>query len=162
MPFVEEFYRGRNVRIFRLDAGRAVGLLREKARELLAAEPGVEEVWLFGSLARGRATPGSDADLIVVLSEATEPFLERSARFSRYFRGAGIGCEVLVYTREELATLERESRRFARTLRAERVVLARRAERASEPETAGEALQGEGAEAKARREAGEKKERETG
>lgn len=43
----------------------------------LAARPEVEAVVLFGSFATGRALPGSDLDLLIVLREDVRPFLDR-------------------------------------------------------------------------------------
>ena len=70
MRSVEECYRGRNVRVFRLDRAGVLARLRERARRVLERRADVVEIRLFGSFARGEACPGSDADLFVVLREA--------------------------------------------------------------------------------------------
>ena len=69
MQSVEKCYQGRNVRVFRLDRDGVVARLRERARALVERNPDVVEVRLFGSLARGDAHPGSDADLFIVLRD---------------------------------------------------------------------------------------------
>jgi predicted nucleotidyltransferase len=43
----------------------------------LSARPEVLAVILFGSLAEGRMSVGSDVDLLVILSQSDLPFLER-------------------------------------------------------------------------------------
>jgi hypothetical protein len=92
---------------------------------MAASHPEVEEVWLFGSLARGDAVPGSDADLLVVLSETTLRFLDR---FVAYQPGdCGIGVDVLAYTRAELAEMVASGNSFVRTAQAEGICLFRRA-----------------------------------
>lgn len=48
-----------------------------------AAEPGIAAIALVGSHARGAARPGSDVDL-VVLSDASERFLEDTSWVSRF------------------------------------------------------------------------------
>ncbi len=128
MRSVVESYRGRVVRVFSLDREAVRERLAERARALLAADADVLEVRLFGSLARGDAHPGSDADLLVVLGRSTRPFLERSAVLSRHFSGAGIGCDVLAYTRDEIERMRAEDNRLMRAAEVDGVILARRAE----------------------------------
>jgi predicted nucleotidyltransferase len=124
---VAESYRGRHVRVFRLDREAVVGALVGAAQRLVAARPEVLEVRLFGSLARGDAVPGSDADLLIVLEASDTPFLDRVAEYLCFFTGVGIGCDVLPYTRVELARLRRERAAFAERLWAESRMLATRA-----------------------------------
>jgi predicted nucleotidyltransferase len=101
-------------------------LLAEKASALLAARPDAIEVRLFGSLARGDASPGSDADLWVLLRDGALPFLERGVDLSRFFEGAGIGCDLFAYTEAEWAELRREQRRLVEVVEREGLVLASR------------------------------------
>lgn len=91
-----------------LDRAAAVRLAEELARDLVARHPEVTGVLLFGSLIRGDAVPGSDIDLLVVLSHADEPYLERLATYDTGV-GAGIGVDLLPYTVDEVLRLERES-----------------------------------------------------
>lgn len=127
MRSVDELYRGKHVRVFALDAERARARLEECARALLRGDPEVEEVRLFGSLARGEAHPGSDADLLVVLRTSRLPFLDRGAEVLRHFAGAGIGCDVLAYTRDEIERMRAEGNPLIRAIDAESVSLAVRA-----------------------------------
>jgi predicted nucleotidyltransferase len=109
LPSVEECYRGRNVRVFRLDREGVLDRLRERAQAVLARRPDVVEIRLFGSLARGEARPGSDADLFVVLRE---------------FSGVGIGCDVIAYTESEARALAKRRNAFARVVFEEGQLLA--------------------------------------
>ncbi len=81
---------------------------------------------LFGSLSRGDARPGSDADLLIVVGESNRPFLQRTEEYSGDWVGVGIGCDILVYTRDELERLLEEGNAFVRRALEEGVVLARR------------------------------------
>jgi predicted nucleotidyltransferase len=121
---VETCYRGRSVRVFRLDAAGIVTRLRERARALVACNSRVVEVRLFGSLARGEAHPGSDADLFIVLRDGAPPFLDRIADLARHFTGVGIGCDVIAYTESERAALAVRDDAFAHAVLHDGIVLA--------------------------------------
>jgi predicted nucleotidyltransferase len=102
--------------------------LRERARAVLARRPDVVEVRLFGSLARGDAGPGSDADLFVVLrDEGARPFPARLADLAREFGSVGIGCDVIAYTESEQRALRGRADAFARAVFEEGLSLAGRA-----------------------------------
>lgn len=126
MPSVDECYRGRNVRVFRLDAAAVLARLHARAEEVLARRPDVVEVRLFGSLARGEGHPGSDADLFVVLRDGAASFLERVADLAREFGGLGIGCDIVAFTESESRALRERHDAFARAVFAEGRALARR------------------------------------
>jgi predicted nucleotidyltransferase len=123
---VEECYRGRNVRVFRLDREGLIARLRERARDLLDRRPDVLEVRLFGSLARGEAHPGSDADLFIVLRDGAGPFLERLAPVARNFDGVGVGCDVIAFTESEARASRARGDAFARAIFDEGLILATR------------------------------------
>jgi predicted nucleotidyltransferase len=123
---VETRYRGDHVRVFRLDREGTVERLRARAAALLDERRDVLEVRLFGSLARGDAGPGSDADLVVVVRDGAGPFLERIPEMARRFGGVGIGCDVIVYTESERAHAVAAGGRFAREALEDGLVLARR------------------------------------
>ncbi len=126
MRAVDECYRGPNVRVFRLDRAGVIASLRDRAVAVLEARPDVLEVRMFGSLARGDAVPGSDADLFVLLRDGAPPFLDRLPPLLREFSGLGIGCDVIAYTDTERAEALARGDLFAKTIEEEGVVLASR------------------------------------
>ncbi len=126
MGSVEECYRGRSVRVFRLDGARVTDALRQRAQALLDRRPDVLEVRLFGSLASAAAHPGSDADLFIVLRDGAVPFLERLSDMAREFAGVGIGCDVIAFTESESRALRARQDRFARAVFQEGCSLASR------------------------------------
>lgn len=81
-------------------------------------------MWLFGSLARGDAVPGSDADLLVIVGESQDKFLDRSVRYQP--EHCGIGVDVLVYTRPELVMMQQDETGLVRQAQREGVCLYRR------------------------------------
>jgi predicted nucleotidyltransferase len=123
---VKECYHGRNVRVFRLDSQAVIARLRERARSLVEHDPNVLEVRLFGSLARGEAHPGSDADLFIVLRDGAARFLDRIPDLARHFIGVGIGCDVIAYTESERIALAARHDPFACAVLEAGVLLASR------------------------------------
>lgn len=90
-----------SVRVYWLDRNKALAVIRQRAEECLKANKDVTEIILFGSLAEGRAVPGSDADILILLKGSQQAFLQRMERLLDYFSGLGIGVEVFPYTLEE-------------------------------------------------------------
>lgn len=76
-------------------------------RELARRHPEIKRVLLFGSLAKGNAVPGSDADLLIVLAGSDQPFLERLAVY-RPLAGS-LGVDVFPYTEAELERMLAEN-----------------------------------------------------
>jgi predicted nucleotidyltransferase len=89
------------VKVFWLDRERALENVREGARRLGSAKPQVLSVSLFGSLAEGRAVPGSDADVLVLLSSSGVRFLDRPLEYLPFFSDCGIGVDLFCYTLDE-------------------------------------------------------------
>ena len=75
--------------------------LNEITRRLVATyQP--EQVVLFGSHAWGKPDESSDVDLLVIVSESTEPAYRRASAGYRSLFGLGVPCDVWVRTREEV------------------------------------------------------------
>ena len=83
-----------------------LGLLRP----LLDAQ-GVHAAWVFGSHARGTASPDSDIDVIVVAS-TDRPFVDRFRDYLPAIAHAGVAVDLFVYTPEEFAQMQAEERPF--------------------------------------------------
>ncbi len=83
----------------------------ERFRRLLAEDPDVLHLTLFGSLANGRVHEWSDLDLAVVM-RTEERFSQRAVTLARRLRPA-VGTQFLVYTPSEWLELI-TTRRFVR------------------------------------------------
>ena len=68
-----------------------------------------ERIYLFGSRARGDAGRDSDYDLMVVVSDLTEPAHRLAQRAHSVLWGLGTAADILVWSREAF-----ESRRHLR------------------------------------------------
>lgn len=93
-----------SVTVYSFDLELARERLRAAARELRAVRPDVERVLLFGSVARGDAVPGSDADVAVLLRDDSPLALARPmdrALEITQFEGLGLGVDLVVLTRAE-------------------------------------------------------------
>jgi predicted nucleotidyltransferase len=113
-----------SVRVIWLDREAAREAVREAARRVMAERPEVRRIVLFGSLARGDAVPGSDADVLMV-ADTEARVVDRADPYVAYFRQPHVGVEVFVYTPEEIARLA-EQPGLVRTALQEGIVLAER------------------------------------
>ncbi len=82
----------------------------ERLRQLLAADPRVRRLFLFGSLATGTVHEWSDLDVLVVM-ETDPPFIRRAREIRERLRPA-VGMDIIVYTPDEYRLMQR--RRFVR------------------------------------------------
>ena len=85
-----------------LDRDRVLEELREAVSRLKGERREVVSVYLFGSLARGDYSGGSDADILVVVEDTPLPFVDRIIEYRRYFLDCSVPVDVLVYPRKEL------------------------------------------------------------
>lgn len=110
-----------SVKITYLDREGIRKKLRQAAEELARTHPEIERIILFGSLARGDAVPGSDADLLVILSQSNLPFLDRHPHYVP--GGCGIGVELFAYTQAEFERMVQEQNPFLKQALKEGVVM---------------------------------------
>lgn len=92
-----------------------VAALRGAAAELRQVHPEIKRIGYFGSLTDGvRYGFGSDADVLVVVTASSKPWIERA---SDYDLGAmPVPVDLLVYTEEELETLVSQGGEFGRAV----------------------------------------------
>lgn len=104
------------MRVFSLDRAEAVDSIRDGMQAVKHRCPEIDRVILFGSLARGDAVPGSDADVLVLLRETHLPFQQRFAQHMP--SGVAMGVDVFAYTHAELESMRNSGNPFiARVLR---------------------------------------------
>jgi predicted nucleotidyltransferase len=88
------------VKVFWLDKEYVHDQLRQRVAAL-AGNPNIRKVILFGSFAHGRAVPGSDVDILLILRSDSRDFKERIPEYLDAFSGMGIGVDVFPYTEDE-------------------------------------------------------------
>ena len=99
-----------SVKVFWLNREATVQRLQAAMKALQTRHPEIERAVLFGSLQRGDAVPGSDADVLLVLRTTDLPFSERAAAYRP--EGVGIPVDLFVYTRAELDDMLAHGNRF--------------------------------------------------
>jgi predicted nucleotidyltransferase len=107
-----------------LDRPAVLAGLRATAARLAAADPRVERVVLYGSLATGHATVRSDADIFVVLRDHPLPPRERIPEYLRSFLDAPLPVDVIALTTAEISDRRARGDRLLRHIDAEGIVLA--------------------------------------
>ncbi len=73
----------------------------EEMVERLIRDLNPEEMYLFGSRARGDGEPDSDFDILIVLADSDLPGYARDRLALRALRGLRVAVDVIVLTREE-------------------------------------------------------------
>jgi predicted nucleotidyltransferase len=95
--------------------------IKRVARQIALAL-NAEQVILFGSHARGEATPYSDVDLLIV-AESDLPRFKRSRKLYRQFRPYPFSMDLLVYTPQEIEKGKKSSLSFVSTVLREGTVI---------------------------------------
>jgi predicted nucleotidyltransferase len=96
--------------------------LKVVARQIKTDHPEVQKALLFGSLARGDAVPGSDADLLLILSSSSHSFLERIPQYLP--PKVSLPVDVFPYTRVEIDRMLAEGNHFIKRAMKEGIELA--------------------------------------
>jgi predicted nucleotidyltransferase len=114
-----EYFGSAKVTYF--DADRVWDELRRFAAQLGETHPEITRIAVFGSLPAGRAVPGSDVDLLVIVSASDLPFLDRGPVYRP--DSFPVGVDVFAYTEEEARQMLAEGNSFLRRVLAEAVTL---------------------------------------
>jgi len=100
------------VKVTYFDKAAVRRALDDFVRRLAADHPEVETVIVFGSLASGTPVPGSDVDLVVVLTDSDRRFIDRIPTFlPAHFP---VPVDVFPYTRAEVERMTREGSPFVK------------------------------------------------
>ncbi len=87
-----------------------------------------EQIILFGSYAYGQPTKGSDLDIMVIVSESTEPSYRRAQKAYGCVGAVGVPKDLLVLTHEEFEKQARVVTSLARRVKEKGKVLYERRE----------------------------------
>lgn len=112
-----------SVEITSVDRPALLAALRERGEALAQARPEVERVLLFGSFARGDATPESDVDLLLITRGADANPLKRADRYRDTFADLPFDVWIQVYTPDELEHLTAAGDPFLRNVLSDALTL---------------------------------------
>ncbi|HYG65137.1 MAG TPA: nucleotidyltransferase domain-containing protein [Thermoanaerobaculia bacterium] len=116
-----------SVRVTWIDRPALLRELEERAARLGRDHPEIAEVVLFGSVARGSATPESDIDILLIVDETGVPFLLRADPYRDVFADLPFDVFPLAYTQSERERMLREGNLFLCSAFEDAVYLYRRA-----------------------------------
>ena len=91
-----------SVKVFSLDRELLLSRLRELAGKLSSERSEVLEAVLFGSVAEGRALPSSDVDILLIIEQSEERFIDRPDTYRQYFASIPMDVDCKVYTVGEM------------------------------------------------------------
>jgi len=101
---------------------RSAEVLREIVRRLVQGlQP--EQIILFGSHAYGEPTQASDLDIMIIVSESSEPAHRREQKAYACVGAVGVSKDLLVLTREEFEEQSQVVTSLARRVKEKGTVL---------------------------------------
>lgn len=114
------------VKIKSLDRDKVLRGLKYVAGGIIKKDQTVIEISLFGSLARGNYTGGSDADILIVLKNDSRRFIDRIPHYLGQFLKADVPVDVFPYTLSELEELGKGKNPFIKRIQDEKIILSKR------------------------------------
>lgn len=92
-----------SVKAFYLDREAILRRLRDASREASQVFPGIQEIRLFGSMARGEGTGLSDVDIFILADDVEGNPIERIRPYFRFFSDKiDMAIDILVATKDEI------------------------------------------------------------
>ncbi len=102
MPSVIQKKSYNSVKVFWLNKKLLQSNIIKAVNNLVHNQRVVKQVILFGSIAEDRGIPSSDVDILIIVSESQQKFLDRAVYFKKFFEDIGLGVDLFVYTEEEV------------------------------------------------------------
>jgi predicted nucleotidyltransferase len=109
------------VKIEYLDKPAIAKAIARLVEELSQKYPEIERISLFGSFARDEAVPGSDVDILIVLTDSDLPFKDRITKYMP--SSFPVGIDVFPYTRSEMEAMLDQGNYFLKSAEEDSIVL---------------------------------------
>ena len=106
MPSIIQKESYNSVKVFWLNKDLLIKKLKKYINIITKKRREIEKIILFGSFAENNFTAFSDIDLIFIVSESKERFIDRASIYMNFFRDINLELEIFVYTKEELKNLD--------------------------------------------------------
>lgn len=104
MPSVIQKKSYSSVKIFWLNKDLLNKKINTAVNNIANNCPEVEEIILFGSFCKDKATSLSDIDVLIVITSSYEKFLDRPLKYKVFFEDIDLDVDIFVYTKEEIKT----------------------------------------------------------
>ncbi len=88
-----------------LNKDKVIKRLTKLAAKAIAKDKNIKKVVLFGSLVDDTYTSMSDADLLVILRDSNQRFMDRIPELIFYFIDAPVVADVFPYTENEVKSI---------------------------------------------------------
>ncbi|MCX8123243.1 MAG: nucleotidyltransferase domain-containing protein [Spirochaetes bacterium] len=91
-----------SVKVFSINSNEVINTVAQVSKKAKLNFPEIEEIWLFGSFAKGQATGLSDIDILVIADTAITNPIDRIKPYYVFFANClHLACDVLVIRPEE-------------------------------------------------------------
>ena len=110
-----------SVKIRYLDKPGIMKAISRLVEELSQKYPEIERISLFGSFARDEAVPGSDVDILIVLTDSDLPFKDRIREYMP--SSFPVGIDVVPYTKSEMDTMLSQGNYFLKSAEQDSILL---------------------------------------
>jgi len=110
-----------SVKIKYLDKPAIMKAIKRLVKDLSQESPKIAEIRLFGSLARDEAVPGSDVDILIILTDSDLPFTDRIMKYMP--SSFPVGIDVLPYTQSEIEAMLDQGNHFLKSAMEDSIVL---------------------------------------
>lgn len=104
------------VKIHYFNYNRIIRELHSCASALRQANDKIDSIRLFGSLVKGNYAPGSDADVLIILSSDLRRKIDRIPEFLQSFSEVSVGVDVIPLTRDEIQQAITEGNLFIQSI----------------------------------------------
>lgn len=110
-----------SVKIKYLDKPVIIKAITQLTEELSQRHPEIEEISLFGSFARDEAVPGSDVDILIILTESSLTFKDRLMEYMPL--SFPVGIDIFPYTRLEIEKMLDQGNYFIKSAKRDSIIL---------------------------------------
>jgi len=101
MPEIVQKKSYGSVKVFWLNRDVLINELKESASLCAKTNKNVKKIILIGSVAKNRATPFSDVDIIIIVDKKYSNSLQCPAYYSNFFDNIPLDVEIFVYSEKE-------------------------------------------------------------
>ncbi len=84
-----------------LNKNKVLRKLIQLAKKAKVQDKNISKIVLFGSIAENNYTGTSDADILIILKESPEPFINRLPRYLNLFLDSPVPVDIFPYTERE-------------------------------------------------------------